>query len=85
MKGRMVKMKLAVGVLLALLVLAAIVAACMVGRRNRAVGAAERAVDAGSNEVRRVDGVPAQARFKEAHGPGGKNSPCGGGGAGVGG
>ena len=70
MKGRMVKMKLAVGVLLALLVLAAIVAACMVGRRNRAVGAAERAVDAGSNEVRRVDGVPVSKRTASRRKPG---------------
>lgn len=70
MKGRMVKMKLAVGVLLALLVLAAIVAACMVGRRNRAVGEAERVVDAGSNEVRRAGGVPVSKRAASRRKPG---------------
>jgi hypothetical protein len=42
----------------------------MVGRRNRAVGAAERAVDAGSNEVRRVDGVPVSKRTASRRKPG---------------
>ena len=54
-------MKYAVGGLLALLVLAAIVAVCMTGR-DRAVGEAERVVDAGSNEVRRAGGVPVSKR-----------------------
>ena len=69
MKGRMVKMKYAVGVLLALLVLAAIVVACLMGR-DHAVGEADRVVEAGSNEVRRAGGVPVSKRTASRRKPG---------------
>ena len=69
MKGRMVKMKYAVGVLLALLVLAAIVVACLMGR-DHAVGEAGRVVDAGSNDVRRAGGVSVSKRTASRRKPG---------------
>ena len=65
----MVKMKYAVGVLLALLVLAAIVVACLMGR-DHAVGEADRVVEAGSNEVRRAGGVPVSKRTASRRKPG---------------
>lgn len=71
-------MKYAVGGLLALLVLAGVVAVCMRGR-DRAVGEVERAVEAGSNEVRRAGGVPVLKRTASRRKSGSRRRMDGGG------